>query len=155
MGILVSYFLTILYLSQRGANYVKTPKKDIDVALQVLKKGDIFIDLGFGNGEVLEAAVAKGASLAIGYDLDFFRFLKTWWTVRENARIKLIYRDIWFADLSRADVVYTFFTDIHMARLYKKAQREMRKGSWFISFVHTVPDIKPTRQIGNVQFFKI
>lgn len=153
--IILGYFLLILYMSQRGANYVRTPKKVVDTALSVLKPGDVFIDLGFGNGEVLEAAIQKGAAKAIGYELDFIRYIKTWWKLRHRQGIQLIYADVWSADLSNADLVFTFFTDIHMQKLYKKAKREMNKGSWFVSYVHKVPDVTPTKKIEDVHYFQI
>lgn len=152
---IIGYFLLILYMSQRGANYVRTPRKAIGYALSILKQGDIFVDLGFGNGEVLDAAIQKGATRVIGYELDYIRFLTFWWKRRGDKRYLLRYGDIWSADLSTADVVYTFFTDIHMKRLHKKAKREMKKGSWFVSYVHRVPNVTPTKQIGDVQYFQM
>ncbi len=153
----IAYMVVISYLVYRGCNYIPTPKADIDTALSVLKKGDTFIDLGFGNGEVLQAAAKRKAKRVIGYELDFVRFFKTKLRVQQDGyrRYTLKYADIWSADLSEADVVFTFFTVIHMNRLYEKAKREMKKGSWFISYVHPIPGVKPTRKVGSVQFFQI
>jgi len=51
--------------------------------------------------------------------------------------------------------VYTFFTSYHIAKLYEKAKREMKKGSWFVSYVHTVPNVRPTKTDGQMYFYKI
>lgn len=153
----VAYMMVVTYLVYKGSNYLPTPKKEIETALQVLHKDDVFIDLGFGNGEVMQAAFKHGARTIIGYELDFTRFLRTWLRLRRDHfnGYHLQYADIWSANLSSADVVFTFFTIIHMKKLYAKAKREMKKGSWFISYVHEVPGQKPTRQVGKVRFFKM
>ena len=153
----IAYMVVISYLVYRGCNYIPTPKVDIDVALSMLKKGDTFIDLGFGNGEVMQAAAKRKAKRVIGYELDFVRYFKTKLKLRLDGFDKYTfkYADIWSADLSEADVVFTFFTVIHMQKLYEKAKREMKKGSWFISYVHPIPGVRPTRKVGSVQFFQI
>lgn len=162
----IAYMGVISYLVYRGSNYIPTPKKDIDVALSVLRPGDVFIDLGFGNGEVMQAAAYKKAKTVIGYELDFTRFIPTWWRLRRDGYhgYQFKYADIWSADLSSADVVFTFFTIVHMRKLYNKAKSEMStkggsasggKNKWFISYVHEVPGIKPTREVGDVKFFQM
>ncbi len=148
------YFAVIFYMVWRGANYIPTPKKDIQTALSVLHKGDEFIDLGFGRGEVLQAAYAKGANPVIGYELEFFRFVKTWWKFR-GTPIQTKFADIWTADVSTADEVFTFFTVLHTRKLYEKLRKEMKKGSWFVSYVHPVPGVRPTKKIGHMYFFKM
>ena len=160
LGILIAviaYMVVISYLVYRGCNYIPTPRKDIDTALLVLQQGDTFIDLGFGNGEVMQEAARKGAKRVEGYELDFVRYLKTILRLRRDAfkGYSFHYADIWSADLSRADVVFTFFTVIHMKKLYSKAKKEMRKGTWFVSYVHEVPGIEPTKKVRNVRFFRI
>jgi hypothetical protein len=153
----ITYMMTISYLVYRGCNYLPSPKKDIDAALSVLRSGDVFIDLGFGNGVVMQAAARKKARTVIGYELDFTRIIHTWWNLRRDKYpgYQFKYADIWSADLSPADVVFTYFTIRHMRKLYTKAKKEMKKGSWFISQVHEIPGIKPTKQIGNVRFYKM
>lgn len=149
------YFLLVLYLAYRGSNYLPTPKSDIKIALSRLHQGDTFMDLGFGNGEVLDEALRKRAGTIIGYELDPVKFIRTWWRLRHHHNVHLYYQDIWSASLVPADVVFTFFTVSHMKELYSKAKREMRKGSWFISYVHEIAGLKPTKTIGQVRFYKI
>ena len=154
-GIIV-YMALISYMVYRGCNYIPTPPKDIRRALSVLRRGDVFVDLGFGYGEVLEAALKRGASRIIGYELDPFRFLISSWRLRRyGKRVQLHFADIWSADLSRADVVFTFFTVAHMPKLYQKVHRELSKGSWFVSYVHEIAGVRPTKTKGKVRFFRM
>ena len=150
------YMLLISYMVYRGCNYIPTPKKEIDSALSVLKPGDIFIDLGFGYGEVLESALKQGASKVIGYELDPLRYLQVWWKLRSFGRkVELHFADIWSADLSTADVIFTFFTVIHMKQLYDKVTKEGKKARWFVSYVHEIPGVKPAKQVGKLRFFQL
>ncbi len=152
----IAYMVLISYMVYRGCNYIPTPQKDVKSALTVLKPGDIFIDLGFGYGEVLEAALHAGAGKVIGYELDPFRFLQVWWKLRPySAKVELHLTDIWTAKLDTADVVFTFFTILHTKRLYDKVKQEASKAKWFISYVHEVPGVKPTKVIGQVKFFEL
>lgn len=152
------YLLVTVYLAFFGSNYIKTPDKHIALALSVLKRGDTFIDLGFGNGEVLEAALNKGVKLAIGYDIDFLRYLytvsKLWrYIIRGSLRLYLL--PLWNADVSQADVVYTFFTSYHIDRLYTKLTKEMKPKSWFVSYVHAPQGIRPDRKDHRVYMYRI
>jgi tRNA A58 N-methylase Trm61 len=152
------YLALTIYLVFRGSNYVATPSKDIQTIMNVVKKGDIVIDLGFGDGRILEAAIQAGAGKAIGYELDFIRFIHTWIrlkVLKRYANISLRYGDIWAADVSKADVVITFFTIAHMNNLYAKMKKEMKKGTWFVSIVHEVSEVKPTKKLGSSYFYKL
>lgn len=152
----IAYMALISYMVYRGCNYIPTPKREIDIALSVLKPGDVFIDLGFGYGEVLEAALKSGAGKVIGYELDPFRYLHVWWNLRRYGdKVELHLADIWSADVSRADVIFTFFTVIHMKKLSTKVTKEATNARWFVSYVHEIPGVKPTKQIGKVRFFTL
>ena len=105
----------------------------------------------------MQAATSRDPLRVIGYELNPSRFFRTWWKLRkENYKgYTFFYKDFWFADLSKADVVFTFFIEHHMRKLHTKAKREMKPGSWFISYLHQVPDVKPTRIDGEMLFFKM
>ncbi|PWU22647.1 hypothetical protein C5B42_05405 [Candidatus Cerribacteria bacterium 'Amazon FNV 2010 28 9'] len=152
------YLLVTVYLVFRGSNFIPTPQSVINEALLLLKPNQTFIDLGFGNGEVLETAVGKHVKQAIGYELDFLRFFYTYvrlFPYINRGTVQLNYTSIWNADLSKADIVYTFFTSYHIDELYQKAKHEMKKGSWFISYIHQVTLVKPTKQSGNLFFYRM
>ncbi len=150
------YAALISYMVYRGCNYIPTPKREIDSALSVLQPGDVFIDLGFGYGEVLEAALKKGAAKVIGYELDPIRYLQVWWKLRTYGKaVELHFADIWSADLSKATVVFTFFTVIHMRKLYTKAKKEAKNARWFVSYIHEIPGVTPTKSTKTMRFFKL
>lgn len=154
----VFYFLTIVYRVFFGSNYLPSPKEAIAHAMQKVKAGDTVIDLGFGNGEVLEAALLAKAGVVIGYELDLYRLIPVWirsWQWKYHDRLQLRFSDIWLANLKHADVVYTFMAPGQMQRLYQKVKREMKPGTWFIAYKHPVPDVKPTKQKGELRFYRV
>lgn len=157
-GIALAYLLVTVYLVYRGSNYLRTPQTDIDKALASLHPGDFLIDLGFGNGYVLKTALQMGAGRVTGYEIDFVRYAYTFlsllpWIIRGKCR--LYYLPIWNAKVDQADIVYTFFTSYHLDELYAKLQREMKPGSIFVSYIHQVTGVKPTKQQGQLYFYKM
>lgn len=53
---------------------------------------------------------------------------------------------LWRVDLGEYDLVYAFLSPAAMPRLWDKATREMREGSWLISYRFAVPGVPPDRR---------
>ena len=97
-----------------------TPSSQIEAALDLagLKAGEHLVDLGCGNGEVLVAAAARGAT-ALGYEVD--PALAT--QARERSRlagvgdrVSVVVAD--FRQVAiQADVVYAFLSPASLTRL--------------------------------------
>ncbi|MEW6678712.1 MAG: class I SAM-dependent methyltransferase [Pseudomonadota bacterium] len=62
-----------------------------------------------------------------------------------KARVRL--GSLWDTDLGDYDVVYAYLSPAPMARLWEKAQTEMRPGSLFISNTFSVPGVPPAEII--------
>lgn len=156
--ILVTTYLIIQsYLMKRGSNYLPTPASEIKKILPYIHSGATVIDLGSGYGEVMEAMATRHPSRVLGVELDPIRYLLTRLRLRKGSfqHYSFLFKDFWYVDLSEADVVFTFFIEHHMEKLYAKATHEMKKGSWFISFRHQVPGVTPTLTKGEMLFFKM
>src|SRR3990167_4404984 len=104
-----------------GAPFLPTMKKDREAALDLLdlKPGQLFIDLGSGDGSLLMLAAQKGLR-AEGYEINPFLWLYSWLrTRRYGRRVKVRLKSFWRADLNEADGVFVFLITKHMKRLAK------------------------------------
>jgi len=139
-----------------GAPWVPAFKKDLESVLDDsrLKKGEVFIELGCGDGRLVVAAAKRGA-LSVGYEISAVLWLIAWLRCLpyKNAQVKL--RDFWGVDLSGADVVLAFLVPRTVGRLEKKAVKEMKSGSRLVSYVFKLPTLKPklTRHHWLVYYF--
>jgi len=78
VGVLVVAIIGVGVLAG-GAPFVPTRKIWIDDAMKLAKvgTGDVVVDLGSGDGAVLEKALNRGAKRAIGYEINP---LLVWWS---------------------------------------------------------------------------
>jgi hypothetical protein len=145
LSILFIFLVSFLYASLRAAPWVPMHAKDVDriMALAKLKKGEIFFDLGAGDGRSLEGAGKNGAR-AIGFEISLLPFLLS--LIRKiffNAKFKMLFKDFWQEDLSSADVVFFFLMPKIFPRLNEKLEKELKPGTRIISYVWPLPDWTP------------
>ncbi len=142
VGLLVAGF-AIAAVS--AAPWVPAFKRDIEAVLDDsgLKAGELYIELGCGEGRLLKAAAKRGARV-IGYEINPLLWLITWLRVLpyKNAQVRL--RDFWGVDLSRADVVLAFLVPRTMPRLETKIKNHMKPGSRLVSYIFELPNTKAT-----------
>jgi len=138
-----------------GSPAVMMDKKVIVGALKLanLKKGDIFYDLGCGNGQVLIEAAKMGAK-ATGFEISpyyyllskirvffwkSFNILRCLQAFRIKSHIEIRFMNIKKADLSKADVIYCY--------LLPKILNEInfRKNQRVVSIGFPVRKLKPIK----------
>lgn len=131
--------LTFAYAGWRGAPWVPTWRRDVDrfLALAQIQPGQKVYDLGCGDGRIVCAAAKAGAD-ACGYEVSLFPFILA--TLRrllqkERSNIRIIYRDLWNADLRDADCVYFFLMPKVYPELQEKLRRELKTGAKVIAYV--------------------
>lgn len=116
-------FLTFGVIVFRGAPYVPTHKRTVEALLDELplKPGDIFVDVGSGDGVVLKLAAQRGYK-AVGYELNPFLCLIAFmrcWPVRHS--VKIYWRDFWLTSLPpNTKVVFTFLAGPFMQKFARK-----------------------------------
>jgi SAM-dependent methyltransferase len=116
--------------------------------LIVSKNAESILDLGAGLGSTL-------IPLADAWPERQFTGVEnapaTWLLSRllgiGRPNLKLAWGDLWSAPLAGYDLVYAFLSPEPMARLWQKAQTEMRPGSLFVSNSFPVPDVAPDELI--------
>ncbi|MEH6526880.1 MAG: class I SAM-dependent methyltransferase [Sneathiella sp.] len=112
------------------------------------KKTVKFVDLGSGLGGTLRYLASQSAENQFyGVESAPLPFALSWCLGKfsGNHNLKFRYRDIWKEDLSEFDIVYCFLSPVPMARLFAKAQAELKPGSLFISNSFEVPDHTPNK----------
>ena len=120
-----------------GAPYVPTLKKQVADIMKIhpLKKSDVFVDIGSGDGVVLRAAAMHGAR-AVGYELGPWQWLVSKVLSRGQENITIHFGNFWHKDLpSDTTVVYTFLNGRYMTKLEQKLQKHVNKHGKTISFI--------------------
>jgi hypothetical protein len=112
-----------------GAPYVPTLSLQRQGALDLLnlEAGQVFVDLGSGDGSMLLLAAQRGLN-AIGYEINPFLVLISWVrTRRYRKQVKIRWFNFWWADVSRADGIFVFLIDGHMQRLDRFLKKQANK----------------------------
>lgn len=152
MMVIISLLVLVLLLgfavsSISGAPWVPARSFDIEAILDDanLHSGDLYIELGCGDGRLVRAAAHRGA-VAVGYELNPLLWAIAWVLSvgQKNAHIR--YGNFWSQDISKADVVMAFLVPRTMPRLGIKAQQEMKKGARLISYIFPIENKKHQRK---------
>ena len=133
------FTFSFAYACFRAAPWVPMHAKDVPrvMALARLSEGEVFFDLGAGDGRTIIAAAQAGAK-AKGYEISLLPFFIAWGKILFSGQIKnskMIFRDFWHVDLSRADIIFVFLMPKIRERLKEKIEREMKPGSRIITYV--------------------
>ncbi len=123
---------------QRLAPFVPSPVEIIERMLESanVKRGEIVVDLGCGDGRILITAVQKFGAKAVGVELNP-KLVKE--ASEMIARLglqnhaKVIRGDIFEADLTQADVVTLYLTTGSNEKLRPKLEQSLRPGARVVS----------------------
>jgi len=104
-------FLWIAYTRFSGAEFVKMPREARKKMLRMLKlnKGDVFYDLGCGDGQLLMEASPK-VRKAVGIEIDLIRFLIAKARTRKMKNVEVIFGDMRKRKLNGAGKVAVFLS---------------------------------------------
>ena len=140
--IIIPFAFVLLY----GAPYLPTRKKQAVEALDLLnlKEGDIFVDLGSGDGAVLLEAARRGC-VCYGYELNPLVWLVSKLrTLRFGKQITIYCRNFWKMPLPKGTKgVFVFLLDKYMPKLDLKLNSELKNGQ-LVSYTFQIPAKKPT-----------
>ena len=114
-----------------------------------IKKGDIVMDLGSGDGRFLIAAAKRGAT-AIGWEINPFLVLYT--SLRAyfagvSDRVTIHCGNFLHADVHNADVIFLFVITKYLPKVEEKLQKEMKEGTKVIAYVFALSHMKPYKTI--------
>jgi SAM-dependent methyltransferase len=144
-------FLTYGFVILFGAPFLPTMKKESKAALDLLdlKPGQVFIDLGSGDGRLLVLAARRGLR-AVGYEINPFLWAYSWLrTRRYSSQVNVKLQSFWRADLSDADGVFVFLIAHHMKRLATLIDlRPAKKPLRVVSHAFKISGQKPAQKLG-------
>jgi len=149
--VVVATFLLSVFL---GAPYVPTKKSDLKLAFEKLykiKSSDLLVDIGSGGGVVLREASRRGAK-ALGYEINPFLFLVSYFLSRNNKKIKVKLANYWKTKLpEEVTVIYVFSVDRDMEKIKTWVQNEsnrLNKQLNLISLGFDIKSLKEAKQLG-------
>ena len=142
-----AFFVTgsIIAFGVTRVPFAPTPQRNVGIVIEKLnlKPGEIFYDLGCGDGRYLIAAGQRGAR-AIGFELSPWAFLKALLNLmRHRSTATLHYQNFYPVSISDADVVVCFLLDTVMAKVEKKLERELKPGTRVASYGFRLPGWQP------------
>lgn len=107
---------------------------------------DHVVDLGCGDGRFVVVAARDFGARATGYEIDLFRALwgKAWIVLGGlSARARVVWGNMYRADLSEADVAILFLSARANLKLEGKLRRELRLGARVVSYFHPIVGWRP------------
>ena len=128
------------FVAFTGAPYVPSRRRDLQKAfdeLYRLKKTDVLVDIGSGDGVVLREASRRGAR-AIGYELQPLLVLISRWLSRHDEKVSVRLANFWRTPLpDETTVVYLFGDGRDIAKMVQYLQHEtnrLGRDIWLLSY---------------------
>jgi hypothetical protein len=144
-----------------GAPYVPTRARDMDklFAAARLKKSDVLVDLGSGDGRLLLAAATRGIK-SVGVELNPLLVVITWWRLRNIRQLASVrYTNFWRYRLpSDTTCVFVFLAEPFMERLRRYLESESKRLGHpitLVSYGFSLPGYKPVRTADAVLVYEI
>jgi len=132
------------------APYVPSPPQVIRqmLILAQLKPGEVFFDLGAGDGRAVIMAAKDFGARAVGVELREDLVKKALSTVYENGlqdRVTIVNGDMFNVDLTSADVVFLYLTTSANEKVKPKLESELKPGVRIVSHDYEIVGWKPIK----------
>lgn len=148
IGIIV--LLPIAYGGLMYAPWVPTRSRDLERIKQLsgAKKGDIFYELGSGDGRVSTYIAKHTPARVIGYEIAFPVFIASFIRkiISRLGKNKLQFRlaNFFKHSLHDANVIFTYGMPEHLAnKLRDKLENELQAGTKIVSYVFKIQGWEP------------
>ena len=132
------YGVGLLFSALKGAPYVPTSKNQLEKIFKNvnMKKGDIFVELGSGDGRLTRYAARQYSVTGIGIEINP---LLVWWSTllskrdRTNKNVSFLRKNVFNYSLKDVDYLYIFLMPELIGKLLPKFKKELKKGTTIIS----------------------
>jgi predicted RNA methylase len=132
------------------APFVPSPVQVIRqmLVLAELRAGEIFFDLGAGDGRTVVMAAKEYGARAVGVELREDLAKKALSNIYEQGlqdRITIVNGDMFNVDLTSADVIFLYLTTSANEKVKPKLENELRHGTRIISHDYEIVGWKPVK----------
>jgi len=118
------------------------------LVLAELKPGEVFFDLGAGDGRTVIMAAKDFGARAVGVELREDLAKKATSTVHESGltdRVTIVNGDMFKVNLTSADVVFLYLTTSANEKVKPKLETELRQGVRVVSHDYEIIGWKPVK----------
>jgi tRNA A58 N-methylase Trm61 len=118
------------------------------LVLAELKPGEVFFDLGAGDGRAVVMAAKDFGARAVGVELREDLVKKALSSVYEHNlqnRVTIVNSDMFSVDLSSANVIFLYLTTSANEKVRPKLKAELRRGTRVVSHDYEVVGWEPVK----------
>jgi predicted RNA methylase len=118
------------------------------LVLSELKPGEVFFDLGAGDGRTVIMAAKDFGARAVGVELREDLVKKALGAVYENDlqnRVTIVNGDMFNVDLTSADVIFLYLTTSANEKVKPKLEAELKTGVRVVSHDYEIIGWKPVK----------
>jgi len=135
------------------AGFAPTPEEVARKMMRIarLRRGEVFYDLGSGDGTLLIIAAKEFGARAVGVEIQSKLFAHSWRRVRDQGlkdKVEVIKGDFFKVNVGDADVLALYLTPWALIKLRLKLERELRRGARTVVYKYPVEGWKP-KEIHN------
>ena len=132
------------------APFVPSPMPVVQYMLDLaqLKPGEVFFDLGAGDGRTVIMAAKTFGARAVGIEMREDLAKRALSVIHDNGlsdRVTIVNGDMFKVDLTSADVVYLYLTTSANEKVKPKMEAELKKGARVVSHDYEVVGWKPVK----------
>lgn len=116
--------------------------------LAALKPGEVFFDLGAGDGRAVIMAAKDFGARAVGVELREDLVKKTLSSIYElglQNRVTMVNGDMFRVDLTSADVIFLYLTTSANEKIKAKLETELKHGVRVVSHDYEIVGWKPAK----------
>ena len=145
---LVFVLIPLAVAAKSFAPWIPTDSRDLERIFKIvkLKPGEIFYELGCGDGRVVFYANKKFGNRCVGIELALPLFLlcKLKQIINKQFGVKIKNGNLFKEDIGQVDVIYLFgIPQAINNRLRSKMEKELKKGARVISYCFPIEGWKP------------
>ena len=136
--VMVVYLLWVVIPGLSGLPWIPTRPSRIRRALELarLSAGDIFYDLGSGDGRVLILAASEYGAYTVGIEISPLHCILTSIKALSHGvhkQVRVRWGNFYKADISKADVVFVYMTSKIASRLRPHFENQLHPGARVIT----------------------
>jgi SAM-dependent methyltransferase len=140
----VAIILSFAVVGWDGAPWVTTRKRDVErfLTLANIKPGQIFYELGSGDGRLVVAAAEAGAE-AYGFEISLIPYLLAQFKRLKSPvkeRIHFRFKSFWKISFAQADIVYMFLLPEIYHKLKDTFEKELKPGAAVITYAWPIQE---------------